>query len=282
MNFIFPILAAVFQAGSYTLDKTVLSLRRVSFRTYASFSFPLIFLITLVIFIIFQPPLSFENFKGFLWLFVFILIIITIIDNLIFYRALDNDHLEEIQTINLLPNISIIIFSSFIFTDERKLFIIIPALIASLTIIWSHWKKHHFKIRKYTLPFLIWAILAAPLKASILKVLLFTWHPISLQMTLSAGVALGGGLLFSKYIMKISKKAFSLLLATNILTSIAWILFYFSYQVSGIVYTILIFSLQPLLVYFASVFFLKEPLQWKKAIAFAIVLISIITAQMIK
>jgi drug/metabolite transporter (DMT)-like permease len=282
MNFIFPILAAVFQAGSYAIDKNVLSLRRVSFKTYASFSFPLIFLITLLIFIIFQSPLSFALFKGFHWLFVLILMGITIADNLIFYRALDNDRLEEIQTINLLPVISVIIFSSLIFTDERKLFIIIPALIASLAVIWSHFEKHHFKIKKYTLPFLVWALIAAPFKALMLKILLFTWHPVSLQLVISGGVALGIGLIISKHFMKIPKKAFLILAASNVLTSIAWILFYFSYQVSGIIYTVLIFSLQPLLVYLASIFFLKEPLQWKKAVAFAIVLISIVAARIIE
>jgi drug/metabolite transporter (DMT)-like permease len=65
------------------------------------------------------------------------------------------------------------------------------------------------------------------------------------------------------------------------LTSVAWILFYFSYQRSGIIYTILIFSLQPLLVYLASVFFLKESLYWKKAVAFIVVLLSIAVAQVI-
>jgi len=43
----------------------------------------------------------------------------------------------------------------------------------------------------------------------------------------------------------------------------------------------LVFSLQPLLVYLASVFFLKEPFHWKKAAAFAIVLLSIGIAQII-
>ena len=46
-----------------------------------------------------------------------------------------------------------------------------------------------------------------------------------------------------------------------------------------LVYTMLIFSLQPLLVYFASLFFLKEPFHWKKFVAFIVVLASIAAAQ---
>ena len=205
----------------------------------------------------------------------------TIVTNLIFYRALDDDRLGEIQTLDLLHNIPIIIFSSFIFTDERNFAVIIPAFIASIAVFWSHWEHHHFKIAKHTLPFLIWSVSAASFGASISKILLASWNPISLELVRSGAMALILGSLFFKYASKISFRSFLLFLATNILTSIAWILFYFSYQRSGIIYTVLIFSIQPLLVYIASVFFLKEPIQWKKVVAFVIVLLSIGVAQII-
>ena len=281
MNFLFPILAAILQAGSLTLDKVILSIRRVNFKTYTGVSFPLIFLITLVIFLIFRPPLSFDLLTGNLWWLLLVSIGITIVTNLIFYRALDDDHLGEIQTLDLLHNIPIIIFASVIFADERNFLVIIPALIASFTVIWSHWEHHHFKIAKHTLLFVIWSLSVAPVGALISKVLLTSWNPISLELVRAGAVALILGPLFVKYAQKISFKAFLLLFATSILTSVAWILFYFSYQRSGIIYTILIFSLQPLLVYLASVFFLRGSFHWKKAIAFVIVLLSIGIAQII-
>ncbi len=279
MNFIFPFLAAVLQAGSVTIDKVVLSVRRVNFKTYTGISFPLIFFITLIIFLIFQPPLSLSLFFGkFLWLLL-LSILLAIIVNLIFYRALDADRLSEIQTISLLKNIPIIIFASFIFTSERNFIVILSAIIASAAIIWSHWQKDHFQIAKYTAPFLFCAIALSPLRAIISKELLSIWNPISLELVRSGAIALILGPLFFRHFQKISLKAFFLFIITNILTSIAWILYYFSYQISGIIYTVLLFSLQPLLVYFASVFFLKEPFQRKKIIAFFIILISIMVAQ---
>ena len=281
MNFLFPLLAAILQASSFTLDKVVLSIRRVNFKTYIGVSFPLIFFITLIIFLIFRPPLSLELFSGNLKWFLLVSVGMTIVTNLIFYRALDDDKLGEIQTLDLLHNIPIVIFSSIIFVDERNLTVIIPALIASTAIIWSHWEHHHFKIAKHTLPFLIWSLSAASIGAPIAKILLASWSPISLELVRSGATALVLGPLFFGYARKVTARVFSLLLATNILTSVAWILFYFSYQRSGIIYTILLFSLQPLLVYLASVFFLKEPLQWKKATAFGITLSSIIIAQII-
>jgi EamA domain-containing membrane protein RarD len=67
---------------------------------------------------------------------------------------------------------------------------------------------------------------------------------------------------------------------TNILTSLAWILFFYSVQTSGVIYTVLIFLLQPLLVYLAAVLLLKERPTLKKTIAFAVVLAAIAVADL--
>jgi drug/metabolite transporter (DMT)-like permease len=70
-----------------------------------------------------------------------------------------------------------------------------------------------------------------------------------------------------------------LLLLTNLFTTSAWILFYFSYQISGVIYTILLFSIQPLLVYGAGIFLLEEKMEKRKLLAFTIVLAAIAIAQ---
>ncbi len=280
MDFLLPIFAAILQAGSFTIDKIALSIRRVNFKTYTGVSFPLIFLISLIIFCVAHPPLSLNLLQDSWWLLL-ISIGIVIGTNLIFYRALQNDTLGEIQTFDLLYNIPAIILSSIIFIDERNYFVIVPALIASGAVIWSHWEHHHFKIAKYTIPFIIWILLISPFNSIISKTLLLTWSPISLELVRSGVVALILGSLFFKHIKRIPQKGLLLLLVTNILTTIAGILFSFSYQRQGIVYTLLIFSIQPLLVYLASVFILKEPLHIKKTIAFVVVLASIAFAQFI-
>lgn len=279
MNFVFPLLAAVLQAGSFTIDKAVLGIRRVSFKTYTGKSFPLIFLITFIIFVIFRPPFSAELLGGDIGYLLLISIGMLVATNILFYRALEEEQLGEIQTLDLLRSIPIIIFSGIIFTDERRFWVILPALIASGAIIWSHWKHRHFRIRKNTLPFFLWSLTAAPIGASISKLLLRSWNPISLELVRSGALAVIFGAIFRRQRKGVSPEIFPLFILTNILSAVAWILFYFSYQRAGIIYTILLFSLQPLLVYFASLFFLKEPFRPKKFIAFLVVLVSIVVAQ---
>ena len=279
MNLLFPLFAAILQAASFTLDKVILSVRRVDFRMYIGMSFPLIFFITLAIFLIFRPPLSAELIYGKLFWWLIASVILAILTNLIFYKALDKDKLQEIETIGLLTAIPVILFSSFVFTDERNFFVLVPALAASAAIIWSHWKGGHLLVKKDTFSFLLFSLISAPLGAVISKTLLETLNPISLELVRSGAIAAVLTPIFQRKIEKIPPGAGLLLILTNILTTVAWILFYFSYQRSGIIYTLLLFSLQPLLVYFAAAFFLKEKFERKKFIAFLVVLASIVIAQ---
>lgn len=281
MNAILPLVAALLQASSFTLDKVILSMRRVDFKAYTGASFPLIFLVTFVVFLLFRPPFSTELLAGRLGWFLVLSVAMTIVTNLFYYRALEHDALAEIQTLELLPAIPVVVVSSFLFSDERNVSLIIPAIAATLVIVWSHWEAHHFRIARRTAPFLIWAIIAAPIGAALSKVLLRAWSPISLELVRSGLTAAVLTPLFSKHTRHVPPAALRGLILTNILTTVAWIFFYFSYQRSGIIYTLLLFSVQPLLVYFAAVFLLKESFQWKKLVAFLVVLGSILMAQVI-
>lgn len=282
MNLITPILSAVLQASSVTLDKITLSIKKITYKTYTSISFPLILLFNFIIFLIFSPPLSISQFTTKFIILIIISSVLSILGNILFYKALKKDYLNELEVISLLSNIPLIIITSIIFVSERtNIFIIALALISSTAIVWSHWKSHHFQIAKNSLLFLLFIILVSPFRGVISKILLTEFNPISLQLVASIIPAIFFSAMFWKSDKNLNWKSFFLLIATNILTTIAWILYYFSYQKIGVVHTVLIFSLQPLLVYFASFFILKEKFHWKKFVAFLIVLASIILAQII-
>jgi len=241
------------------------------------------FFVSLVIFLIFRPPLSLELiFSGYSAILILVSVGLVVVTNLIYYRALDRDYLSEILMFDMAQAIPVIIFSSIIFTDERNFTVLIPALIASFAVLWSHWEHHKIKIKKYTLSLLLWAITIAPAGAAISKVLLQTWNPISYEFVRAAILGIIFSAFYIKYTKGLSRKAFFYTLITTVLTAIAWILFYYSFQRSGIVYTVLVFSLQPFLVYLATLFFLKEKFHLKKAVAFGVVLLSIATAQFLQ
>lgn len=281
MTFLYPLGAAVFQAASSTLDKVTLSIKKVTYKSYNGISFPLIFLFTLIIFLIIKPNISLENFTPTIIILITISTILSLITNLLYYRALKSDLLSEMQTFSLLSNIPLILLSMIIFSDERNPVIILLAIVSAIVLIWSHYEHHHLKISRKTLPYFIWIILIAPFGGIISKTLLKTLDPISLQLIRDFFIATIFIIIFFKSIKQTPRKAYLPLILTNLLTTIAWILYFFSYQKSGIIYTILIFSLEPLLVYITSLILLKEKTNLKKIIAFIIILIAIILAQII-
>ena len=263
------------------IDKVILSRHKVNYKTYNGVSYPLIFIITLVIFFLFKPPFFLELFSGNSFLLLLAMIALSAITNLIFYRALESDYLGEIQTIGMMKNIPIIIFSGLLFADERNPIIFISALVAAISVAWSHYENQHFRIAKKTLPYLLSTLILTPMALILLKELLIVWHPISLSLVRNGVIALIFGPLFFKDSVKVSTGAFGLLVTTNILTTIAGVIYLFSYQGLGLVYTTLLISLEPLLVRLATVFVLKEPLHHKSTIAFFVVLASVIVASIV-
>lgn len=275
----FAVLSVLLQAISQILDKFILSIKKLGFKDFFSISYPLYALGILIIFLITKPPLSMEQFTPKSTALILFTVFSTLSIGYLFYRALEKDQLGEIHSLDLLSNFTVIIFSSFIFTDERNLFIIVPAIIATTATVWSHWEKHHLKLAKKTLPYLAFSLLLYPLEASSMKVLLETWNPASLQLVRFSIVAVLLMPFTIRSLKNIALKTLPFLILTNGLSAVAWILFYSAYKTSGITYTILIVSLAPLLVYISSVVILKEKLHFKKTVAFAIVLIAIISAQ---
>ena len=282
MNFLYPISSAILQAASATLDKVTLSIKRVTYKTYNGISFPLIFIFTLIIFLILKPGFPQEIFSLKIIILILISVVFMIITNLLYYKALKNDHLSEMQTYSLISNIPLILLAGFLFIEERNFFIIILSIIAAAALVWSHYERHHLAISKKTLPYFLFAILLSPFAGIINKVLLESLNPITLQLIRDCLIALCFIPIFFKNIKSVPKKAIIFLILLNAFTTVAWILYFFSYKYNGIILTVLIFSIQPLLVYLASIIFLKEKIHWKKLAAFVIILIAITLSQVMK
>jgi len=201
--------------------------------------------------------------------------VIFIATNAFYYRALDGDGLGEVAMLDLLRNLPVIVFSALLFSDERNAAVLVLACVATAALIWSHWEHHNFKIRKRTRPFLVWTLSVAALGAPLSKIVLATWDPVSFELVRSGFAAILFGGLFFQSARQLTVRSFALLMLTNGLTTVAWILYFFSFQKFGIVMTVLLFSLQPLLVYAASIVLLKEKIQPRKMLAFAVILLSI-------
>lgn len=281
MNVLLPLIAAVVHAASLVFDKMILSAHGVDYRAYLRFGYPLYFAAMVVLFLLFSPPLPIELFHGELLALFLASAAVMLVLAITYYRALDDDGLGEVQTLDLLHYIPVVLVSAVLFSDERNMLVVVAALIAAGAVFWSHFEHHRVAIAKRTLAFVAWAAVAAPLEAALAKTLLVYWHPVAFATVRSGVIATAIFLLFSKHAQRLPAQAMRLSFLPAALSAIAVTLYFYSYQRLGIVHTVLLFSIQPLLVYAAAVLFLKEQFHWKKAVAFVIVLGAITAAQIL-
>ena len=281
MNIFLPLIAAAVHATSLVFDKVILSTHGVDYRAYLRFGYPLYFAAMVVLFVVFSPPLPWELFSGELLALFLASAAVMLALSISYYRALDDDGLGEVQTLDLLHYIPVVLVSVFLFSDERNIFVVGAALVAAGAVFWSHWEHHRVAIAKRTLTFVAWAAVAAPLEAVLAKTLLAYWHPVAFATVRSGVIAVAIFLLFSKHAQRLPTRAMHFSILPAMLSAVAVTLYFYSFQRLGIVHTVLLFSIQPLLVYAAAVLFLKEQFHWKKAVAFVIVLCAITAAQIL-
>lgn len=281
MNIFLPLIAAVVHATSLVFDKAILSAHGVDYRAYLRFGYPLYFAAMVALFLIFSPPLPAELFQGELLALFLTSAAVMLVLAIAYYRALDDDGLGEVQTLDLLHYIPVVLVSAVLFSDERNPFVVVAALVAASAVFWSHWEHHRIAIARRTLAFVAWAAVAAPIEAVLAKTLLMYWHPVAFATVRSGVIAVAIFLLFSRHAQRLPAQAMRLSVFPAVLSAIAVTLYFYSFQRLGIVYTVLLFSIQPLLVYAAAVLFLKEQFHWKKAVAFVIVLGAITAAQIL-
>lgn len=274
-----PLIAAVLQAGSATIDKLALNLRQISYKTYTAISYPLLFFFDVIAWFIFRPRWDVRLFTGHIGVLLFVSIAVSILINVLYYRALKKDRLSELNTFGMMAQIPVIIILAWLYHNERAWSHVIPALVAAGTLVWAHWERHKIRIAPDTLPFLLVMLVSAPLLAVMSKEILTVWNPISMELVRDGVIALILIPLFHSSLHHIPRHGWFLLLTTNLLSSAAWILFFLGYKHLGVVYTGLLFSLSPLLVYLSSLFLLKERFEPKKLVAFIVVLSSIVIAE---
>ena len=280
MNFFIPFIGSLLSSGAAITDKVLLGGKGITYKNYSVVSFLAALFVAGIAFFAFGTQITLDLFKGYAGLLLIFTTATILTSNLLYYHALKNDLLTEMETVTLLANVPIIIAAFIFFPDENKnLLILYAALIASLAVIWSHWEKGHPFVKRKTWPFLIWVLIIAPIEAAAFKQILTIWHPISLQFVREIIIVPFLGFMYADTLKKVSPRSFVTIFFTGSILTLGSILFFISYSKFGIIQTTLIFTLQPLLTYIGGLVLLKEKFHKKKIIAFLIVLIVITIAQ---
>ena len=276
-----PIIGAFLEGAGMTIEKLLLRKKSLNYKNYTVFGF-LVIIIAMLPFIFFLWKISPEAYllKN---LFVFFLIIFfSILANLFTFFALKKENLTVIEPIRLMQPLFTILLAfilSFFFQIyyiERNWSILILGLIASITLVLSHIKKHHLVFDKYILAALFGSLFFA-IELVLSKFILQYYNSFTFYFLRCLVIFLITWIIFRPK-LKINSKTKWVIFLTGIIWVIYRIILYYGYEIYGVVFTTILFILTPIFIYIFARIFLKEKLTLRNIISAAIILACVILA----
>ncbi|HLC78578.1 MAG TPA: EamA family transporter [Candidatus Nanoarchaeia archaeon] len=277
-----PILGALALAGGTIFQRVIIKKKRIGIKQYYSAEFLAIILITLPLIFFFwkmdPEALELRN----LIIFSLIIVFSLIANYLVLYSAKWEKvtHLEPAKLTESLFTVLLAVIFSFIFGAglyERNLNVIIPAIIASLALVFSHIKKHHLDFNKYFVAALFGSFFFA-LELVLSRLILDSYSSLTFYFLRCLAIFIITFIAFKPNLGSLEGKLKIKILGIGALWVIYRVIIYYGFVNLGVIYTTLSLMLSPLFIYFFAHKFLKERLEWRNIIAAIVILASIIYA----
>jgi len=279
---IYPFLAAILNTGSSLFEKFIFNHKRKRFKVFVPLLFLFSFLFLIIFFYPFLGEIKIGAFSIFALVLLGVVVITASIRNMLYYYGLQREGLSEIEPFMVFVPLLTIIIASILYPDERNWKVLILAFIAAFALIFSHIEKKHLVFDKGIIP-IMGAVFLEAAEANMIKELLYFYSPIAMYTIRVGLVALLLFLVFKPSFKKISKDEFRKLTFVSFLWVLIMIFTYYGYQTVGVVYTVLVLMLAPVLIVTGSYLILKEKkIKRRDIIALIIVMICVIAAQFVK
>lgn len=275
-----PVIGAVMEAGGTIIEKKILRNKRINFRNYTVFEFFSIFLMSLP-FLYFVWRVDAEAFlAGNLIRFGFV-IIISIFANLCIFYSLKRENITEFEPIWVMQPLFTILLAFLLYETERNWVLIVVALIASITLVLSHVKKHHLAFDRYIIAAVIGSFLfSVELVAS--KPLLPYYSPFTFYFIRCIAIFLIAFLIFRPSFKVLDKKSWIMVFAVGLIWVFYRAIVYYGYLTLGIVFTTTIFILSPVFMFLFAVFFLKEKPTIAQIVSTIVIVLCVVAAILVE
>ena len=278
-----PILGALALATGTILEKIVLVKKKIDIRLYQTVSFFAIIL-SMLPFIYFFWRMDAQAFEP-KNLFIFLLVIITsVIANLFAFYSLKREKISNIEPARILEPLFVVIlaviFSFFVEgLYERNIKIIIPALVAGISLIFSHIEKYHLEFNKYFIAAAAGSFFFA-LELIISRLMLDFYSPITFYFLRCSAIFILSFAIFKPKFSNLDKKIKIQILITGVIWFFYRITIYYGYINYGVIFTTLMIMLGPIITYIFAYIFLKEKISWKNILAAFVIVASVVYAML--
>ena len=285
---IFVLSAAILNFVNVILEKSIFDHQRKRYKIFV----PLSFLFSLIVIVMFLVPFmiifpSFgaikkEAFTFVPLLFLFIVIAISSTRNMLYYSGFQREGISKIEPFVVFTPLLTVILAGIFYPDERNWIVIALSIVAAFALIFSHVEKKHLVFDKGLIP-IIAAVILEAVETIFIKDLLRYYSPVAMYGIRVAFVAFVLFLFIKPNLKKVSKKEYKNLFVVGALWVAIMVSTYFGYQILGVIDTVLIFMISPVLMVLGSYLILKEKkIRTKDIVALVIVLACVVVAQVVK
>ncbi len=272
-------LSALGRAAGVVIDKIALSRKKIPLGVFQTFLFLFLCFFTAIL-VPFLGKINFSLAFSNTYLLIFVMMIATaIVWNIFYYKGLQKESLNEFELIITLTPLMTTFLAGLFLEDERNWTVIQASIVASLALIFAHLRRRHLVFSQYSLGLII-CIFLISLEMIFQKLLLKAYPPASLYFFRTLIIFIFFLIFYRPKISKISLKGYGLIIASAVAGVMQMVLKLYGFSEFGIVYTTLILTLSPILVYFASFFIFKEKLAKRTIIAAVVILASIVWASL--
>jgi drug/metabolite transporter (DMT)-like permease len=271
------LIATISQAIGITLDKIILSKRKIPLQSFipilffflALFTFPLIF---------WRGEIDWGDFFSLKYILIYaMMIIVAFLWNILYYRGVKAEEVNEFELILMLNPLVVILLATLFFQSERNIQIVGASLLASLALIAAHVKREHIRFSKASIG-LIFCVLLMSFETILHRYLLDIFSPASLYFSRTVILFIIFALLYRPNPKNIGWAGVGLIAFTGIEGAIQFIARFYGYKDAGVVITTLMLTIAPILVYFAAYAYFREKISKKMIIAGIVILACIIWA----
>ncbi|MBI3622891.1 DMT family transporter [Candidatus Pacearchaeota archaeon] len=277
-----PILGSLALAGGTIYQRLMLKKRKIGIKLYQCSEF-LAIVAAMLPFLYFFWRLDSNALTGKSIIIFVLVVLFSFIANLLVYYSMKWEKVTHLEPAKLTEELFVVILAvifSFIFGTslyERNLHIVIPTLIASFALIFSHLKKHHLEFNKYFVAALLGSFFFA-LELVLSRLILDSYSPITFYFLRCASILTISLIAFRPKLKSLEGKIKLKIFLVGFLWVIYRIILYYGYVHYGVIFTTLILMLSPLFIYLFAHKFLKEKLEWRNIIAAVIIVASIVYA----
>ncbi|MBI2451949.1 DMT family transporter [Candidatus Pacearchaeota archaeon] len=277
-----PVIGSFLEAAGMIIEKKILGKRNINFKNYTVYEFLAILVVMLPI-IYFFWRIDKEAFI-FGKLAVFILVVIfSVMANLLIFYSLKREHITEFEPVWLMQPFFTIILAFIFYESERNFFGLGLALTASITLVASHVKKHHFTFDRYILAAFLGSFCFS-VELVLSRLILDYYSPFSLYFLRSSFIFLITFIIFRPSFKPVirEKKIGAMILFVGLIWVFYRVIIYYGYLAFGIIFTTTIFILSPVFIFLFATFYLKEKPTLRYIISTLIMVICVVLAILLR